>query len=54
MLEIVRPAFFALRWLNTARFDDSAEIAAAISELEQQVEALANYCPRWGENVTPR
>jgi hypothetical protein len=41
MLEVIRPAFAALRWLNAMRFEGSAEIAGAIAELERQVEALA-------------
>jgi hypothetical protein len=40
-LEVLRPAFAALRWLNMMRFGDCADIAAAISELESQAEALA-------------
>ncbi len=62
MLEVIRPAFAALRWLITARFGAYAEIDSAIAELEHQAEALAGtpladpdpragipaYCPACG------
>src|SRR5262245_10328470 len=66
MLEVIRPAFAALRWLNTARFENAAEITEAITELEQQMEKLvgmqlldphhrggpASECPACGGNRT--
>ena len=41
MLEVVRPAFAALRWLAENRFRDEPHIADGITELEHQVERLA-------------
>lgn len=41
MLEVVRPAFAALRWLNRERFGDSVSIVSGIDQLEREVEALA-------------
>jgi hypothetical protein len=41
MLEVVRPAFAALRWLATNRFAGEPHIPDAIDELERQVEQLA-------------
>lgn len=41
LLEVVRPAFAALRWLSTARFAADSRIAASVDALEQQVEQLA-------------
>jgi hypothetical protein len=41
MLEIVRPCFAALRWLNSQRFGDSPDIATGTSDLEQAAERLA-------------
>lgn len=40
MLEVVRPAFAALRWLAEHRFTDEPHIAEGLSELERQVEQL--------------
>jgi hypothetical protein len=40
-LEIVRPAFAALRWLNTERFDGSRDIGNAIDKFEKQADDLA-------------
>jgi hypothetical protein len=47
-LEVIRPAFAALRWLNKTRFGQSPKIANNIDELERQTEKLANLslqCP---------
>src|SRR5947209_12283869 len=41
MLDVIRPAFVALRWLNATRFGGSPQIADSIDELERQAEALA-------------
>jgi hypothetical protein len=41
MLEVVRPAFAALRWLAANRFVGKPHIPGAIDELERQVEQLA-------------
>jgi hypothetical protein len=41
MLEVIRPAIAALRWLNQTRFDSSLHIAKSIDLLERQVETLA-------------
>jgi hypothetical protein len=41
MLEVIRPAFVALRWLASERFPDSPEIAASVAELEREAEQLA-------------
>jgi hypothetical protein len=40
-LEVIRPAFEALRWLAEHRFADEPHIVVGIAELEQQVEQLA-------------
>ena len=66
MLEVIRPAFAALRWLAANRFADEPHIAKGIAELEQQVEQLAGLplrdpdhrggpaatCPACGEKPT--
>lgn len=67
MLEIIRPCFAALRWLQTQRFADEPQIAASINELKRQVQALAQLgtgkakqvggdlptkCPVCGERLT--
>lgn len=66
MLEVVRPAFAALRWLATTRFTGEPHISDAIAELERQVEQLAALplrepayiggpaarCPACGSNPT--
>src|SRR5687768_4443059 len=41
LLEIVRPCFAALRWLNAQRFGNSPSISAGITGLEQAAEQLA-------------
>jgi len=41
LVEVVRPAFAALRWLANHRFADRPQIADRIAELEQQLEQLA-------------
>lgn len=41
VLEIMRPAFAALRWLNEFRFDNSASLAKGVDALESQATALA-------------
>jgi hypothetical protein len=41
MLEIIRPCFAALRWLQTQRFADKPHIAAGIDELERAADRLA-------------
>jgi hypothetical protein len=41
MLEIIRPCFAALRWVQTQRFAGEPHIAAGIDELERAAERLA-------------
>jgi len=41
MLEVMRPAFVALRWLSGTYFGRSSQIAESIDKLERQVEKLA-------------
>ena len=41
MIEVIRPCFVALRWLNTNRFGGSPKIAANINALEEEAERLA-------------
>jgi hypothetical protein len=41
LLEIIRPCFVALRWLNAQRFEGSPKIASGIDLLERQAEELA-------------
>src|SRR5688572_1927726 len=41
LLEIIRPCFAALRWLQAQRFADEPHIAAGIGELERAAEQLA-------------
>jgi hypothetical protein len=41
MLEIIRPCFAALRWLQAERFADEPHIAAGIDELERAAERVA-------------
>jgi hypothetical protein len=41
MLEIIRPCFAGLRWLQARRFADAPHIAASIDELERKAEQLA-------------
>jgi hypothetical protein len=43
MLEIIRPCFAALRWLQAQRFSDESHIAAGIDELERAAEQLARF-----------
>jgi len=43
VLEIMRPAFAALRWLNEFRFDNSASLATDVDALESQATALAGF-----------
>ncbi len=43
MIEVIRPCFVALRWLNTNRFGQSPKIAANIDALEEEAEPL----PAW-------
>src|SRR3954451_18709605 len=45
-LEIIRPSFVALRWLNAERFEGSPAIAASLAELETKTEELACLGPR--------
>jgi hypothetical protein len=67
MLEIIRPCFAALRWLQAQRFADMPQIVASIDELEKQVGELAQLgggraewvsvelpgkCPVCGERLT--
>jgi hypothetical protein len=67
LLEVVRPCFAALRWLNAERFGASPVIAAGITNLERAAERLARLgdgrvqwpagevpsaCPVCGEPVT--
>ncbi len=67
MMEIIRPCFVALRWLNTNRFGQSPKIAANIDTLEEQAERLSQlgggrlvqtgpeppiHCPVCGKSVT--
>ena len=42
MLEVMRPAFVALRWLNQERFGNSPEITSGIDQLEHEVHVLVN------------
>src|SRR5262245_61212101 len=67
MLDVVRPAFAALRWLNRERFDNSPDVASGIDQLEREVEVLvalplrgtgrhvlpASLCPSCGGDPTP-
>jgi hypothetical protein len=67
MLEVIRPAFAALRWLNKERFGDSLTIASGIDQWEREVEALvglplidpdhcggpASRCPACGGKPIP-
>src|SRR5262245_62122107 len=41
LLEIIRPCFAALRWLQAERFADEPHIAPGIDELERAAERLA-------------
>ena len=41
MLEVMRPAFAALRWLADHHFSDRTQIMVGIAEWESQVENLA-------------
>jgi hypothetical protein len=41
MMEVIRPCFAALRWLNTNRFEQSPKIAANIDALEERAERLS-------------
>jgi hypothetical protein len=41
MIEVIRPCFVALRWLNTNRFGQSPKIAANIDALEEEAERLS-------------
>ena len=41
LLEIIRPCFAALRWLQAQRFADEPHIVAGIDELERAAEQLA-------------
>jgi hypothetical protein len=41
LIETIRPAFAALRWLNAERFGASAQVSSAISDLERQADELA-------------
>jgi hypothetical protein len=49
MLEIVRPCFAALRWLNGERFGNSPAIAAGITDLERAADQLARLGDGWAE-----
>ncbi len=51
MLEVVRPAFAALRWLAANRFPGEPHIPNAIAELERQVEQLAELPLRDSDNA---
>ena len=67
MLEIMRPAVAALRWLNHERFNRSRRIEATIDRLEREAEGLAERpvvhpppvggvparCPACGEPPRP-
>jgi hypothetical protein len=66
MLEVIRPAFAALRWLNLERFGGSSEIRSGIDQLELEASALAGLpsfasgrskhaktrCPACGDSPT--
>jgi hypothetical protein len=41
MMDVIRPCFVALRWLNVHHFGQSPKIAAHIDALEQEAEKLA-------------
>jgi hypothetical protein len=56
LVEIVRPYFAALRWLNAERFGNSPNIAAGITELEraaEQLAALGDGKAEWSAGVPP-
>ena len=42
MLEIIRPCFVALRWLQTEQFTNEPDLPARIDELERAAEKLAH------------
>jgi hypothetical protein len=42
MIQIIRPCFVALRWLNTNQFGNSPVIAESIDALEEQADRLAH------------
>jgi len=46
MLEVIRSAIAALRWLNQTRFGSSAQISKSIDLLERQVETLAQLAQK--------
>src|SRR5947209_1876081 len=41
LVETIRPAFAALRWLNAERFGGSTQLSSVIVELERQADQLA-------------
>jgi hypothetical protein len=41
LIEVIRPCFVALRWLNTNHFGASPKIAANIDALEEEAERLS-------------
>jgi hypothetical protein len=41
LVETIRPAFAALRWLNVERFGRSTVLSSAITELERKADQLA-------------
>lgn len=42
MVQVVAPAFAALRWLNAAQFGNSMSIASAIDNLQHDLQTLAD------------
>lgn len=55
LLDIARPAFAALRWLNSHQFQNSPVILDSINELERALERLAALAtePERGDLVCP-
>ena len=65
MLEMIRPCFAALRWLNKERFGNLQQISSGIADLEAAIESLVrlplidpepdavpNKCPACGRRPT--
>ncbi len=50
-LDIIRPAFAALRWLNSERFGNSATIKNSIEHLEAEVEKLSKLPLRFSSTT---
>jgi hypothetical protein len=57
MLDMIRPCFVALRWLQAEWFADRPQIAGLIAELEQASEELAHLGEgevNWTSGMQPR